>query len=574
MVSRAGKKGLSFSLDFDQETPSNLIGDPSMLRQILVNLISNSIKFTEKGEIKLVVKSINGIENKNDDGVIIHFAVIDSGIGIPPDKLSLIFEKFSQADSSTSRKYGGTGLGLAICKKFVEIMGGAMEVVSNEGEGSEFSFTVVMTRQNDLTGKVFSEEISIESLRILLMDSSKKDRQLLTSYLLSWDYSLVEADDSREGLAILEKETSSGYSFDLIIFEADSKDMARFEMAREIRENRTVEDVKILALASHGERGDASICKEIGIQGYMTKPIKRDHIYRAIQLIMEQGRKEMPRELVTQHLILESENMITNILLVEDYPTNQQVAMRHLESAGYRVALAETGEKAIKLFTNNTYDLVLMDLQLPGISGYDVTIKFREYEAGILPQELKEKGSPHTPIIALTAHAIKEEKEKCLANGMDDFITKPLRRDKLLATVNKWTSPWKRISNTTTPVPEEDSKTECGENVNEPMNYQLALKEFEGDKEFLTIVIQGFFEELKLQKEKLKEAVISGESEIVSRVSHAIKGGAANLTAVNLAAEALKLEKIGKSGDLAGADEVLGLVEKEIKRLQEYIAGL
>ena len=581
----AGQKGLEVMLYLSPDVPSHVTGDPGRLRQILINLAGNALKFTHKGEIYIKGALFEDL----GDRVNIRFSVRDTGVGIPKDKQETIFESFTQADGSTTRKYGGTGLGITISRQLAEMMGGEIGLESEEGKGSTFWFTAVFGRQEETVER---REFDLKDLRILVVDDNRTNRNILTEYLKSWGCLPLQASGSEEALSVIKGFPSSEETVDLILTDVQMPGMNGFDLAGKIRKMDRFKNLPIIVLTSLGMRGDGRLCREIGINGYLLKPVKQDDLLKAIKSVMGYVRKDSTIvKLVTRHTIDEdygkeiplpstvggTEDI--KILLVEDYPTNQQVALRHLNSAGYQVDLAENGQQAIEACKRKSYDLILMDIQMPIMDGYEATQGIRKLET----HHTTTQSLNHVPIIAMTAHAMKGHKESCLEAGMDDYISKPLRKKDLLAMVDKWT---KIIKNCQLKI--DDRKNETGNaqpksttDLQSPiinsqskeaatMNFEVAVKEFEGDKEFLMEVIEGFLENVRSQIGTLRKAISDEDAEVVRREAHSIKGGAANLTADNLSGAAFELENIGKSGILEGGFEVLEKLEKEFHHLEAY----
>ena len=559
---RADQKGLDLISFLAPSIPSRLIGDPARLRQILVNLIGNALKFTSVGEIYIKAGLGEEIENR----VKIHFLVKDTGIGIPKEKQAAIFESFTQADGSTTRKYGGTGLGTTISKQLVELMGGEISVESEEGKGSTFFFTTVFAKQTGHKGTLTREEVDLSNLRVLVVDDNQTNRFILKEYLESWGCLPVEATNGKEALSILKESIASKEPFDLLLTDFQMPEMSGFELAEEIRRINDSKEVPIIVLSSAGMRGDAKICADIGIEGYLNKPVRRDDLHKAILLVLGLSKKReldtSPRP-VTRHSVAEDFRKEVQILLVEDYPTNQQVAMRHLIKGGYQVDLAENGRQAVEAYERKLYDLIFMDIQMPVMDGYAATRKIREIET----RDMEQSSTQRIPIIAMTAHAIKGYREKSFEAGMDDYIAKPLRRKKLLAIVAKWTE---GIDDNK--IPHTSQKLEIGNIQSKvPMEYRRALEEFEGDETFLMEALQGFLGKVREQIKTIRKAISDGDAEVVRREGHSIKGGAENLTADKLADIAFELENIGKHGTLEGGANTLEKLEREFFRLEYFI---
>jgi len=577
---RAEQKGLEFMSFLSSDVPSQLIGDPGRLRQIFTNLAGNALKFTQKGEIFMKGEVAEDLGAK----VKIRFSVKDTGIGIPEDKQGAVFESFTQADGSTTRKYGGTGLGITISKQLTELMGGKIGLESKEGMGSTFWFTAVLKKQTEKKTSLEKVALDLSGMRVLVVDDNQTNRFILTEHLSSWGCRPVEANDGKDALSILRDTVPSKGHFDLIITDFQMPEMSGFDLASEIKTIESLKEVPIIVLTSVGMKGDGKLCRDIGIQGYLTKPVKRNDLYLAIISVLGLSiDEEIEASLVTKHTITEDFKREALILVVEDYPTNQQVAIKHLHGAGHQVDLAENGEQAVEAYKQKDYDLILMDVQMPVMDGYEATKTIRDLENS----KSETKG---IPIIAMTAHALKGDKEKCLKAGMDDYIPKPLRRKELLAMVDKCVLKARgerrkskgdesedmkleignkeNIKFGDSELASQDPKLETGEKV--PMNLDKAIEEFEGDKEFLMEVLEGFMGNVRGQIKTIRRAISDGDAEAVRGEAHAIKGGAANMTADALSKVAFELENIGRSGVLDKGTETLEKLEKEFYRLESY----
>ena len=563
----AQSKGLEVSSFLSPDVPNRLIGDPVRLRQILMNLAGNAVKFTHEGEVHLRAEVMEDLE----DEVALKFSVDDTGIGIPEDKLDIIFKSFTQADGSTTRKYGGTGLGTAISKQLVGLMGGRIDVESEEGRGSRFWFEVRLKKQMEAEPE-FQEAVRVDlnNKRVLVVDDNTNNRLILVEYLIAWGCWPEESVCGREALRRLRESVEKEEGFDLILTDFQMPEMSGFEMATQIRAHREYDDVPIILLTSAGRIGDGQRCREIGIEGYLNKPIRRDDLLKAIEsvftLVARGGQREETR-LVTRHSIAEDYHQGVRILLAEDYPTNQQVAMRHLKGAGYDVDLVENGQEAVEAYRLKPYDLVLMDIQMPVMDGYQATTAIRELEA----KRGKTDGdaAQRLHIVAMTAYALKGDREKAMAVGMDDYITKPLRKKELLAMVKKWTTPSDDAQKTRN---RGDARPQGTDTV--PIAYTRALEDFDGDEAFLQEVMDGFIVRVKEQIDILRKAISDEDMEVLLREAHNIKGGALNLCAKGLSDAAYELEKIGRSGRLDLAFEALEQMSGEAFRLDAYIKEL
>ncbi len=568
---QAEQKSLEVIIFISNEVPNRVVGDPGRLRQILLNLSGNALKFTHEGEIFIQVEPTS----IKEDQIEICFAVTDTGIGIAPDKQYAIFESFTQADGSTTRKYGGTGLGISICKQLVELMGGKLMVTSIEDEGSTFSFNIFCEKAPDKEDHYcFKEMVDLSGLKVLVVDDMPNNRLILTEYLEHWGCVSVEANNVQAALSQLKSACEQNAPFDLILTDHQMPEQNGLDLSRQIRSTHELKSIPILILTSMGQKGDAKACREIGIQGYLSKPIRRNELYKAVQTILGSSVDDNCKDarLVTRHTLVEDLRKNARILLVEDYPTNQQIAMRHLEGAGYSVDLAENGRQAFAQFKRHSYDLILMDIQMPEMDGYQATDAIRNYEA-------ETKIENPIPIIAMTAHALQGYKEKCLAAGMDDFITKPLKQKDLLAMARRWIPP-----NVNQPIllpylkfkTKEDAtkKEQAPGNDTPPLDYNTAIEEFGGDEEFLLQVIGEFLTKVLEQIKIIRKALKDNDTEAIMREAHAIKGGAGNLLAEDLLSVASQLEQAAIAGTLQTGPVMLERLETEIARISGFVESI
>jgi len=418
----AHKKGLELACRIENDVPIALVGDPGRLRQVIVNLIGNAVKFTSEGEILLGVTKIS----ESDDSVTLHFSVKDTGIGIPPEKQKTIFEAFSQADESTTRKYGGTGLGLSISGKLAALMGGDIGVDSVLGEGSTFHFDATFPIQAQPHDERSGELKDLAGLRVLLVGTNSTNQLILRETLLRWKMAPIIAN-SEDAFMLLKEARESEMPFSLVFLESGSVEMDGFDLAEQLKESVELKIPTIMMLSSVGMRGDARRCRELGISGYLTRPVKQSELKSAVLAVLNLAvHKETEKELVTKHSIREESTKL-KILLAEDNMVNQKLAVKLLGKQGYKVTVAGNGVEAVNLFTENRFDVVLMDVQMPEMDGMAATGHIRHWEEGL---------GTHVPIIAMTAHAMKGDREKCLAAGMDAYISKPIRPGQLMETID------------------------------------------------------------------------------------------------------------------------------------------
>jgi CheY-like chemotaxis protein len=435
MAQRTFEKGLEFAYIIHPEVQSSLRGDPGRLRQILLNLVGNAVKFTGKGEVVVRVS----LDAETQTHAVVRFVVTDTGIGIPENRMDRLFKSFSQADASITREYGGTGLGLVICKRIAEMMGGQIGVESEDGKGSTFWFTAVMEKQPERKEALSPLLHDIHGKRILVVDGNATNREILSIYLKSWDCQHDMASSAQEALSLLRKAVKAGAPFHLAILDCAMPDMSGEALGRAIKADTALQETALVMLTSWGQRGDAARVSEIGFAGYLTKPIKMSQVFDCLITVFSETSRQITDDrtpLVTRHTLSESKQKV-RILLVEDNVINQKFALRLLEKMGYRADVASNGKEGVKAVETNQYDLVLMDVQMPEMDGIQATKAIRAHE-----QELATHNSRpaihHIPIIAMTANAMKGDREHCIEAGMDDYLSKPIRPQILQETINKY----------------------------------------------------------------------------------------------------------------------------------------
>ena len=439
MAMRAQSKGLELVCLVHPDVKTELKGDPARVRQILVNLIGNAIKFTQQGEIVVRAEPVE----ENEIEVKVTFSVEDTGIGISKDRISAVFDRFTQADGSTTRKYGGTGLGLTISKQLVEAMGGQIGVSSESGIGSTFWFTVVLDKQPEKNTAKRVSLLPVEALkevkdiRVLGIDDNQTNRKVLSKMVEGFGCRVDTASSGAKGLEMLQIADRAGQPYSVVLLDMQMPGMDGEQTAREIKADPLSKNVQIIILTSMGQRGDAARLESIGCAAYLVKPVKQQMLYDTLRMVLAQSESQQPR-LVTRHLISEEKRHDTHILLAEDNPINQKLAVILLQKAGFLVDAVENGRLALEKVKNSSYDAVLMDVQMPDMDGFDATRQIREWE---------KTQNRHIPIIAMTAHALKGDRELCLDAGMDDYITKPLDPKVLFAALDQWTQHHEESSN-------------------------------------------------------------------------------------------------------------------------------
>jgi len=428
MAVRAHEKGLELVYSAMPDVPTNLLGDPTRLRQILVNLIGNAIKFTEKGQVFIQVES-HGQKNGN---IELLFSVTDTGIGVAPEQIDTIFDAFTQADSSITRKYGGTGLGLAISKQLVALMGGHMMLESNPGRGSIFSFTAQFVIQTEPKGYIEKIALDMRGVKVLVVDDNETNRMILRNTLSKLGAIITESDSGAHGLAEFKRAMETVDPYQLALIDHRMPGMDGFELAKHIKETMgNIKNTAVMMLTSDNRSGDRALCKEFDITFYLVKPVKKAELLVAIATIM--GRKIEPvvGKIAEVRPVDLTKIRSLNLLLVEDSADNRLIIQAYFKRASDHIDIAENGAIAVEKFKAGKYDLVLMDVQMPIMDGYTATREIRKWE--------QEQGRKQTPIIALTAHAMKEDVQRSLDAGCTDHLTKPIKRATLMEAVQKYT---------------------------------------------------------------------------------------------------------------------------------------
>ena len=423
-------KGLEITCLIEPDVPALLCGDPGRLRQILVNLINNAVKFTEKGEI--IIRAALRLEE--EEKVFLRFTVEDTGIGFPRDRMNKLFKSFSQVDTSTTRKYGGTGLGFVISKQLSEMMGGEIGVESEEGKGSTFWFTANFGKQpKDQDADIAAPE-GMSAKRILLVDHNETNRKVCIGQLETLNCYLDEASSGHDALEKLSRAVAEDKPFDIAIVNMQMAEMNGEALGRRIKKNPEIKDTRLIMVTSGGQRGDSARMKKVGFSAYLTKPLKRSQLYDAIVQVSNLGTERHigpSQTIVTKHSVADANKRKIRILVAEDNMINQQVALNILDKFGYRADAVANGQEAVQALEMIPYDLVLMDVQMPEMDGLKATRMIRNPDTAVMHHDI--------PIIAMTAHAVKGYREKCLESGMDDYTTKPIDPKELLDKIENWT---------------------------------------------------------------------------------------------------------------------------------------
>ena len=551
LAMRAQEKGLEYVCLVEPDVPSLLRGDPGRVRQVLTNLVDNAVKFTSQGEIK--VHALLGKED--DDRATIRFAVSDTGIGIPEERLNKLFEAFTQTDASTTRKYGGTGLGLSIGKQLAELMGGEIGAESEEGKGSTFWFTAVFEKQPE--GSCLEPMIreDVRGKRVLVVDDNETNVLVLEQQLQSWGCRWDDAPDGKTALAKLHAALAEGDPFAIVVLDMQMPEMDGETLGRKIKADPTLRDVTLVMMSSIGRRGDAARLREIGFSAYLTKPVKRSHLYDCLVSVLSlktQREGDQAKPLVTKHSIAEDKRHKVRILLAEDSIVNQKVALKILEKLGYRADAVANGLEAVKALETLPYDLVLMDVQMPEMDGFEATAAIRNPHSAVRNHEI--------PIIAMTAHAMKGDREKCVEAGMNDYVSKPVRPKELSDAIER------RLGrDAREPARVSDPSTK------DVLDRAALLDTLDGDLELWHEIIETFVDDVPEQLAKLKEGLDGNDAALVKRQAHRIKGASANVGAGRMRDCAARLEDTGRAKQLEGALDTFGELEDEFARVRQAV---
>jgi len=529
------KKDLEISYLIDVNVPVYLKGDPGRLCQILINLMGNAVKFTEKGDISLRVNQ----EEERDGESLLKFTVRDTGIGIPQSRMDRLFKSFSQIDASTTREYGGTGLGLAISKYLVEMMKGRIGVVSEEGKGSSFFFTALFEHQkeaekkSDITGDLTGNHI-------LIVDDNETNRYILREYLTLWHCLFDEAEDAFIAMKKLKDASLQGCPFEVALVDMQMPKMDGLSLCEEIIKDPALKDTFLIVLTSIDRPVDREYLGKYGITFYLTKPIKPSQLYDC--LVTALVKKEEGETLIAP-VYKEQKRYKTRILLVEDNNINQKIVIQILNKLGYSADVAANGREAINILSKEVYDIVLMDIQMPEMDGLEAT--------GIIRDEHSKVLSHKVPVIAMTAHAIKGDREKCIKAGMNGYISKPINPEDLLSAI-------------TSSINKEPSvKDETEEKV---LNWKVFLRRTGGDEQFCKEILLESMTDLDNNIQELKNSLSEGNKEAIIYLAHTIKGTSRNIEARTVGMAAFNIETMAKENRTEQIDTAE--LEEEFKKLK------
>jgi PAS domain S-box-containing protein len=574
----AANKNLELLVDVHPDVPENLLGDPVRLQQVLLNLAANAVKFTSDGEVVVRV----GVARRTRERVLIRFEVIDTGIGIAPEDQQRLFGAFSQADSSTTRKYGGTGLGLTISRQLVQLMGGDLEVDSAPGEGSRFFFEVSLALLEASVDED-REHRSLDGRRALVVDDNATNRMILRRQLRAWGVEAVEAASGAQALVLAVQAAREGREFDLGVVDLNMPEMDGVEFARRLKADPRTAATSLLLLSSSGERLGSRETARRGFRASLIKPVRSSELYDCLVTALHDEEIEMDTAIAAHDPTVPSRG---HVLLVEDNKMNQLVGSKVLAKLGYRYDIANNGTEAVQASMMTPYDAILMDCQMPEMDGYEATTHIRR----------REGSSHHTPVIAMTAAAMEGDREKCLAAGMDDYITKPVRPDIMADVLGRWiTSSPESVRVVTDDAPEvvgpdvatgvslrvdpNDATTSATSraahlDVLDEAQVSMLRSLDDGGGVVLGEMIFEYLEHSRVQREQLFDAERVGDPTTIERAAHSLRGASSNVGAARLAQMCGELEGRARSGDLRGVAGLLAACDDELTRVHSALEQL
>jgi CheY-like chemotaxis protein len=600
---QAHAKGLELTAQIDARLPRLVKGDPGRIRQILLNLAGNAVKFTEKGEVGLEIKVLE----TGEQGTRVRCEVRDTGIGIPADRLPGLFSPFMQVDSSTTRKFGGTGLGLSIVRRLAELMGGETGVESVEGSGSLFWFTAHFAPVTDASPPAYLAPASIQGQRVLVVDDNATNRKVLMGQLLLCGVDPVAASSADEALALMRQSAAAGRPYAAALLDHLMPDCDGAELGRIIVKDESIKSTRLVLLTSSGQRGDGQLFADIGFAAYLLKPVTQRDLTECLVLVLANTAHSwhlQSQPMITRHALRAQRARVGNrILLAEDNTVNQKVALRLLEKLDYRVDVVADGRAAVAAWQSGAYNLILMDCQMPVVDGYEATREIRRLEAG----------TRHIPIVALTAHAMTGDEELCRAAGMDDYLTKPIDRDKLEACLERFlqspgptgpeaapreppvfagradrtgtgtgadadadaatTATAATAAATVTAASASTTKTP---KPNSPVDWDALLESIDGDEGFARDLLVAFVATGDQELTAIAAALGLGDVAAMDvaamrEAAHTLKSASANLRAGAASSAAAQLEIAARSGDRARIPVLAQQLTQEVRGAIEYL---
>lgn len=550
---RAHRADLELACHIAPNVPEAVLGDPARLRQIVVNLVGNGIKFTEQGEVVLDV----AVETVSPTETVLHFRVTDTGVGIPPDKIDAVFRPFEQADTSTTRRFGGTGLGLTISSRLIELMGGRIWVESELGRGSTFHFTARFEPvSREAADRGPPPSVILRDTRVLVVDDNATNRMILEEMLSNWSLRPDSSPGATDALAKLAAANASGDPYRLVLTDCNMPDIDGFTLTALIKEDTRLASTIIMMLTSGSRVGDVARCEQLGIATHLLKPVKQSELFDAIVLALGITAAEDEQA----HPILADEppsSAPLQILLAEDSLVNQKLAVGLLKRQGHTVVVAGTGKQALAAVASHTFDVVLMDVQMPEMDGLEATAAIRAEE--------ERTGARHMPIIAMTAHAMKGDRERCLEAGMDDYISKPIRARQLFERIAAAVEAGSSMK--------EAPQANLAGDASAGLDWNKALETVNGDQDLLRDVISAFLEETPAQLSTIAQAIEQGDCTRLGRAAHTVRGALRFLGTELAVSHAQALEEQGHNLVPEVARQSLASLSGEIERFRPALVA-
>jgi CheY-like chemotaxis protein/HPt (histidine-containing phosphotransfer) domain-containing protein len=550
---RAHEKGVELAYRVAPDVPDRFLGDPARFRQVLLNLAGNAIKFTDHGEVVVSVTK----EQLSETGAILHFSVRDTGIGIPKEKHASIFQAFQQADGSTSRRFGGTGLGLAVSSQLVELMGGRIWLESEPGKGSDFHYTARFNLDPGAEDVMPPRpDFDVSGLRVLVVDDNSTHLQIIQELLESWNMSPVTAADAKAAQQLLSVSDSASPPFKLAIIDADMPESDGFKLAIGINKQASL-GLPIIMMLTHSSLRSHPDLRGIGVKATVTKPVRSSDLLDSIKtsLDLDESRQEITPEVLNP--LMQSGKKPLRILVAEDTPFNQKFIQRLLSRWGHQAVIVENGIKAVDAVTKQPFDIILMDVQMPKMDGFEATAEIRKLEA---------RTGSHIPIIAMTAHAMKGDRERCLAAGMDDYTSKPISSDALRHIIAELVPAAKA-----SPQPPPRSAPNGTRAV---IDKKALLNAFDNDWTFFREAVDMFLNDFPKMLSHIEAAVKANDPKELRMTSHALKGMVGNFQADTTAQTALALEEMGRNKDFNGVEKAFEKLTGEMEDLKQTLIAI
>ena len=553
---RAGAKGLELNLLIDDDVEARLCGDPGRLQQVLTNLVSNAVKFTKAGEVTVRCQQLS----QTASHVMLSFSVADTGIGISEAARRTLFRPFVQGDGSTTREYGGTGLGLVICKQLVELMGGEIGVESQLGQGATFRFTLRLKRDLESAGAAAPAHDELRGLRVLVVDDNATNRTILMRQTAGWGMLPTEAESAAQGLQVLRQAGLEGARFDIALLDLDMPQMSGVELARVIKAEPGLRPIRLILMPSASDGDVARAARAAGMEACLRKPVRRSQLFEALVRVMRQS--SATPEYATEAAAARPQPPVPNtrarVLIAEDNVVNQTLAALQLDKLGYSSDVAANGKQALSILFRAAYDIVLMDCQMPEMDGYEATREIRR----------REGRDRHTVIIAMTAHSMAGDREKCLAAGMDDYLNKPVKMEDLRLALERWQTRREAAAVAARPA------LALGEGMDAAVLDNLRVLQDRAAPGLLQKLITLFLTDAPAQLVAVRGAVEQQQALALAQLAHALRGAAANMGARGMAATCAQLEALGRSDAMDQAPLLVTRLEAEFHQARMVLSEM